>query len=216
MQGISKTYHDRGDALPVLSGVEFELGFSSLDALCGPSGSGKTTLLNIIAGLSQPDEGQVLLEGKKIDDLGRSLTSRLRTDLVGIVFQNPNLMSYLDSYENVLFPAVIAGRCTEENRRYAASLLSRLGLASRKTTFPAKLSEGEKRRVSFARGMVTKPKLILADEPMANLDAENCGTIKDILEEAKEAGQSILISTHDEDVSAWADRTLRISCGKLL
>jgi len=215
VRGVSKTYHDKGEDLVVLSDVRFDLEPHSLNVLCGPSGSGKTTLLNIIAGLDRPDKGEVLLEGKKVEDLSMTMKTRVRSDLIGIIFQNPNLVSYLTALENAILPAVLAGVNVDDVKQSGILFLDRLGLAKKMNAFPARLSEGERRRVSIARGLISNPKLILADEPTANLDSENSEIVLGILKESAEKDACILLSTHDERITALANRTMRISYGRV-
>jgi putative ABC transport system ATP-binding protein len=218
VRGVSKTYRDKSETLSVLSGVSFELDRGKLFTLCGPSGAGKTTLLNIVSGLDSPDEGEVWLEGKRIDALGELSKARLRSSVIGIAFQNPNLVGHLTALENVMLPAFFssADGKIDDCKSRALNLLGRLGLGSDKASkVPSKLSEGERRRVSIARALVTKPKVVLADEPTINLDRENASNAMKVLKDYAAGGAGVLISTHDQDVANNSDQVMRISFGKI-
>jgi putative ABC transport system ATP-binding protein len=218
VDSVSKTYHEKQESLNVLSKVSFELESGNFCALYGPSGSGKTTLLNIISGLDSPDEGRVLFEDKRIDSLDELSKCKLRAESIGIIFQSPNLINHLTSLENVMIPARFAENISDYDVRkgVARSLLQELGLQSKISKLPSSLSEGEKRRISIARALVTKPKLILADEPTINLDSENSRIVLDLLRRFTEAGASTMVATHDEDISRFSDLVMRIRFGKLV
>jgi ABC-type lipoprotein export system ATPase subunit len=216
VSSVSKSYNEK-DVQNVLSAVSFELGRGEFCTLLGPSGSGKTTLLNIIAGLDQPDEGQVILEDRRIDLLDESKKAKLRAREIGIAFQNPNLVAHLNVLENVLLPTLFAnGEQDEDDRRArAVMLLKSLNMENKMRQVPSKLSDGEKRRASVARALIARPKLILADEPTINLDSDNKDAVLDLLKASTEEGAATLVATHDEDVSKFAHKTLRIKFGKL-
>jgi putative ABC transport system ATP-binding protein len=218
VDSISKAYKEKSESLYVLSKISFSLEASQFCAVFGPSGAGKTTLLNIIGGLDVPDEGKVIFEGKRIDSLDERSKAKLRSSKIGIVFQNPNLVAHLTTLENVILPSLFEfNESNNENSRKqrAISLLTRVGLESKMKTMPTKLSDGEKRRVSVARALLTEPKLILADEPTINLDSENRDAVLDLIRESTEKGAVAIVATHDEDVSKLSDPVLHIKFGKL-
>ncbi len=213
MDAISKSYKDKTESLSVLSKISFGLEGGQFCTLFGPSGAGKTTLINIIGGLDLPDEGQVIFEDKRIDSLDERSKAKLRASTIGIAFQNPNLVVHLNVLENVMLPSLFENR--EDRKLRAISLLKRLNLESKLKKVPSKLSDGEKRRVSIARALLTEPKLILADEPTINLDSENRDAVLDLIQEATEKGATTIVATHDEDVSRLSDLVLHIKFGQL-
>jgi putative ABC transport system ATP-binding protein len=218
VHGVSKAYNDKGETLKVLTSVSLQLDKNLLYCLSGPSGSGKTTLLNIVSGLDRPDEGEVWFDNVRIDTLSQEDSARLRANSIGVVFQNSNLVGHLTAVENVIFPTLFAGKNGETNRNYkerCVSLLNSLGLEDKLQKIPRKLSEGERRRVAIARAIIAKPKLILADEPTMNLDAENIARVLDLFGELKEEGSTVLLSTHDPSVAKSCDRIFRIDFGRI-
>jgi putative ABC transport system ATP-binding protein len=212
---LTKSYRENGENAPVLSNCNLDLAQGELGAVCGPSGSGKTTLLNVIAGLDKPDSGEVIFENVRLDKTSELAMARLRAGAIGIAFQNPNLVSHLTAIENILLPTLFYKRNDLNYKAEAEKLLHSLGLSAKSKKFPQKLSEGERKRVSIARALVTKPKLILADEPTSNLDFENSRTVVEVIRSAVESEASALISTHDEDVAKRADSLFRIRFGKI-
>lgn len=214
VDSVSKSFRDGKESLPVLSGVSFGVGGGRLCALCGPSGAGKTTLLNIIAGFDNPDRGQVHLGRERIDSLGEERKARLRTKEIGVVFQGANLVSHLTALENVLLPTMfLESSLADQKKSLAITLLTALGLEPKMAKPPSRLSDGEKRRVSIARALVTGPRLVLADEPTINLDAENRKSVMNLLKTFASDGGTAVIATHDEDVARSSDYTLRIKDG---
>jgi ABC-type lipoprotein export system ATPase subunit len=215
---VSKTYQDGNESFSVLKNVTFSLNAGDLIALCGPSGAGKTTLLNMIAGLDYPDSGEIWFQDKRMDKLDERSKAGLRSSSIGIIFQNPNLVTHLNVLENVLLPTFLAApkQNKSENKAFAIKLLESLGLGGKMRKFPPKLSEGERRRVSVARALISRPKLVLADEPTINLDSDNSTTVMQLLKASAVGSNAVvLISTHDEEIAASSDRSLRIRFGKV-
>jgi ABC-type lipoprotein export system ATPase subunit len=217
VDSVSKSYRERQESLNVLSKVSFGLEPHNFCTLCGPSGSGKTTLLNIIGGLDRPDEGQILFEDERIDSLDEPSKCKLRAGSIGIIFQNPNLVSHLTALENVMLPTLFAENMSDYDARkeHAISLLRDLDLKDKMMNVPSKLSEGEKRRISIARALVTHPKLILADEPTINLDSKNREIVLDLLRRSTETGAATIVATHDEEIARLSDLVLRIKFGMI-
>jgi putative ABC transport system ATP-binding protein len=225
VNSVSKSYKDKGDndvqSIAVLSKVSFELEENNLCTLCGPSGSGKTTLLNMISGLDSPDEGEIYFEGKQIHTLDEKTKCALRTNSFGMIFQSPNLVSHLTALENALLPSMFSHQKGKEQDREstrdrAVSLLESLGLMNKMQKLPSNLSEGERRRVSIARALVTRPKLILADEPTINLDSNNSALVLDLIKSTvRKDGGAAIVATHDEEVARNSDLVLRIKFGRL-
>ena len=169
-------------------------------AIMGPSGSGKSTFLHLLGALETPTGGEIALGGQRYDGLGDAELTRLRRDRIGFVFQFFNLLPALSAEENVLLPALIAGRRDEKARERGRELLARVGLSARLEHLPSELSGGEQQRVSIARALLTEPELVLADEPTGNLDSRSSAEVLDLLRELNRTeGQTLVIVTHDPD-----------------
>ena len=167
-------------------------------ALSGSSGSGKTTLLNLIAGILQPDEGQVELDGRSISGANEALRDRIRAELLGYIFQTFNLLQGYTCLENVLLGMSFGGK---PDRARAVELLGRVGLSRRLEYFPRQLSSGQQQRVAVARALANQPKLVLADEPTGNLDPENAAEVLGLIRDTcKENGAALLLVSHDKSV----------------
>jgi putative ABC transport system ATP-binding protein len=183
--------------------------------LKGPSGAGKTTLLNLIGGLDSPNEGTIYSSGVKITDLQEESLSTFRLINTGFVFQNYNLISTLTAEENVMFPMNLAGMSLKEQREKAVSLLTKVGLGDRREHLPFQLSAGEQQRVAIARALANDPPIILADEPTANLDKNTSMFIRDLFNDMKKDGKTILIATHDDFLIKLANRVINFEDGKI-
>jgi len=213
VRGVSKAYVDGRDRRRVLEGQSFDLHAGEAVVLRGPSGSGKTTLLNIVAGLVPADAGSLYLAGAdgevalhELDEAGRT---RVRRTHMGYVFQFFNLVPTLTVRENVLLPLELTRRLDLEER--ALQRLASLGLGDRGGDFPDQLSGGERQRVAIARALAHEPRLVLADEPTGNLDAENAVLVAELLwREVREVNGALLLATHDVDIAARADRVIEI------
>jgi putative ABC transport system ATP-binding protein len=213
--GVTKRYSEGGAEKVVLEDVNAELAAGELVAIRGPSGSGKSTLLNLIAGIDTPSSGSVEVEGERLDALtGREL-ALLRRDRIGLVFQFFNLIPTLTVLENVMLPAELTGAAWARER--ALELLGEVGLAERASAPPDRLSGGEQQRVGIARALIRSPRLVLADEPTGNLDADTGHAVMELLDRlTRGAGRSLVLVTHSSAVSALADRVFRIDHGRLL
>jgi putative ABC transport system ATP-binding protein len=214
LRDVGKSYRE-GDRLHrVLHGVEARLGRGEITILLGRSGSGKSTLLNLLSGIDLPDEGEVIVDGMKINRLSETARTRYRRRQVGFVFQFFNLIPTLTVAENLLLPLELNDRRDDSNR--VAELLSAVGLADRAGSFPDRLSGGERQRVAIARALVHDPDLILADEPTGNLDIETGVQILELLDRlTRQAGKTMVMATHSRRVVGVADRILRIEGGHL-
>jgi len=214
--GVSKVYRIGDQLLRALDKVDLQIQRGETLALMGPSGSGKSTLLNLIGCMDKPSEGKVLIEGKDITSLTHDELAETRALRIGMVFQFFNLISVLTVVENVEMPMVYAGIGTRSTRREKATeALDALGIADKANRLPSQLSGGERQRVAIARAIINKPAILLADEPTGNLDSQTGKIVLEALRRLSAQGQTTLIATHDQDVMAYAQRTLNIKDGRL-
>ncbi|WP_034409302.1 ABC transporter ATP-binding protein [Deinococcus murrayi] len=184
-----------------------------LTAVVGPSGSGKSTLLNLLAGFDKPTTGRVLVGGTDLHALPEAARADFRLAHYGFVFQNHNLIPILTALENVEFPLTLAGVPARERRERARALLDQVGLSGRASHLPAQLSGGEAQRVALARALANNPDVLLADEPTGNLDTRTGGRVLELLTAPAREGRTVVLITHDRDVAALADHTLRVRDG---
>jgi putative ABC transport system ATP-binding protein len=214
---LSKSYWEGGRAHRILKGAEAAVAPGEFVALLGPSGSGKSTLLNLVAGIDQPDEGEVRVAGTSLTGMTERERTLFRRTHIGFIFQFFNLLPTLTVEENLLLPLELKGRIGASERASARGLLRQVGLAGREGTFPDRLSGGEQQRVAVARALVHDPLLILADEPTGNLDSESGAHVLDLLEGlAGSAEKTLLVVTHSHEVARRAHRVLRIREGVLV
>jgi putative ABC transport system ATP-binding protein len=181
--------------------------------MMGPSGCGKSTLLHLLGGLDRPTAGEIWLAGQSLARLTERALARLRRDAVGFVFQAFHLMDELTAVENVELPALLAGRSPRAARQRAVGLLERVGLADRAAFLPSVLSGGQRQRVAIARALVADPLVVLADEPTGNLDSQATLEVLRLFESLHEAGQTLVIVTHDARIAATADRMITMRDG---
>ncbi|MDQ3890694.1 MAG: ABC transporter ATP-binding protein [Actinomycetota bacterium] len=209
---VTRRYGEGATAVDALRGVSLDIEAGELTAIMGPSGSGKSTLMHILAGLDRPTSGDVSIAGTTISALGDTELTRLRREHVGFVFQFFNLLPMLTAEENVTLPLALAGRKVE--RAWIEEVLEKTGLGDRRGHRPSELSGGQQQRVAIARGLVTRPTVVFADEPTGNLDSRTSGEILALLEETVAAyGQTTVMVTHDAGAAAIADRILFLDDG---
>jgi putative ABC transport system ATP-binding protein len=215
ISSLNKTYQSAGRTLTVLNDINFAIATGSTNAIVGPSGSGKTTLLGLCAGLDRPTSGIVELNGINIGKLSEDQRAQVRNQYVGFIFQNFQLLPTLTALENVMVPLELRG---EKNiRARSLELLDKVGLADRGHHYPTQLSGGEQQRVSLARAFSNSPRILFADEPTGNLDAETSEkVVKLIFDLNKEAGTTLVLVTHDLELAAKTQRIIRIKGGKLI
>ncbi len=213
VDSVSKTYHEKGAAVPALRDASLEIEAGQFVAIQGPSGSGKSTLLLVASGLLAPDAGSVLLADKDLYRLSPNERARLRAEQVGFVFQQFHLIPYLSVLENVLAASLAVS--VEDAGNRARELLEKLGLQDRLSHVPAKLSAGERQRVALARAMLHNPRVIFADEPTGNLDAENAGQVIGYLRDFALKGGAVLLVTHDKSAASQADSIRHMDQGQL-
>jgi len=215
VRGLTKSYPDGNGMLTVLKEVTFSLAPGSTCAIVGPSGSGKTTLLGLCAGLDQPTAGEVRLDGVHLGTLDENGRARVRNELVGFVFQTFQLIPTLTALENVMVPLELRGE--RGASRAAIDLLGRVGLGERLSHYPAQLSGGEQQRVAVARAFVNRPKILFADEPTGNLDAETGRLVIDRLFDLNaQAGTTLVLVTHDAELASRAQRSIRLKAGAIV
>jgi putative ABC transport system ATP-binding protein len=212
---LNKTYKSAGRTLTVLDNINFAIATGSTNAIVGPSGSGKTTLLGLCAGLDSASSGIVELNSVNLGILGEDKRAQVRNQYVGFIFQNFQLLPTLTALENVMVPLELRGEKNIKAR--SLDLLDKVGLADRGHHYPAQLSGGEQQRVSLARAFSNSPKILFADEPTGNLDAETSEkVVKLIFDLNTEAGTTLVLVTHDLELAAKTQRILRIKGGKLV
>ena len=215
LQRLTKTYPSGGRTLTVLHDVSFALAAGDTCAIVGPSGSGKTTLLGLAAGLDHPSSGTVRLCGVALAGLSEDERADVRNRYVGFVFQTFQLIPTLTALENVMVPAELRGEHSVRDR--AMTLLDRVGLADRAGHYPAQLSGGEQQRVGLARAFINRPRILFADEPTGNLDAETGESIETLLFELNEtAGTTLVLVTHNMDLAARTRRVIRLKAGAIV
>ena len=197
VQNVTKTYRRRGQELTALRLPSLTIATGDYVAIVGSSGSGKTTLLSLLGGMLSPTTGRVLLNDVSIYELTTAGRARLRRDKLGFVFQTFNLVPYLSALENVQLALYLAGMPVAEQRKLAASLLERMGLADRLHHKPSELSVGQQQRVALARTVANQPAIILADEPTGNLDPDSRSVVLDFFDELHREGCTIVMVTHD-------------------
>jgi putative ABC transport system ATP-binding protein len=213
---LTKVFGEGETAVRALDGVSLQVARGEMVAIMGPSGSGKSTMLHLLGALETPTGGEISLGGERYDGLSDAGLTRLRRDRIGFVFQFFNLLPALTAAENVLLPALIAGRRDEASRERAGDLLERVGLSERTTHLPSELSGGEQQRVSIARALLTDPELVLADEPTGNLDSRSSEQILDLLRDVNRAErQTVVIVTHDPGAAAIAERVVFLRDGRV-
>jgi putative ABC transport system ATP-binding protein len=215
IQNLNKTYKSAGRVLTVLDDINFSISTGSTNAIVGPSGSGKTTLLGLCAGLDSASSGIVELYGIGLGNLGEDNRAQVRNQYVGFIFQNFQLLPTLTALENVMVPLELRGEKNIKAR--SQELLDKVGLADRGHHYPAQLSGGEQQRVSLARAFSNSPKILFADEPTGNLDAETSEkVVKLIFDLNREAGTTLVLVTHDLELAAKTHRIIKIKGGKLV
>jgi putative ABC transport system ATP-binding protein len=213
--GVTRDYGEGDTIVQALRGVDVEIPPGQFTAVMGPSGSGKSTLMHILAGLDRPTAGSVSIDGQEITAMGDQDLTLLRRRHIGFIFQFFNLLPMLTAEENIVLPLRIAGRDAEPG--WVDEVISKVGLSDRRTHRPAQLSGGQQQRVAIARGLVSKPTVMFADEPTGNLDSTTSEEILVLLREAVESyGQTTVMVTHDARASAMADRILFLADGLIV
>ena len=214
IKNVSKVYGESTAKVVALDNVSLEVRNGDFIAIMGPSGSGKSTLLNVIGGLDYPSSGEVILDGKRIDNLDENALVDVRRGKVAYVFQQYHLLSSLTALENVLLPLIFCG--TNGGVEKAMDILRRVGLEKRAEHKPSQLSGGEQQRVAIARALVNHPSLILADEPTGNMDQKTGGEILGLFEQLNREGHSIIMVTHDREIARHAKEIVILQDGQIV
>jgi putative ABC transport system ATP-binding protein len=212
---VYKTYDAEQVPVRALRGLSLDVARGEFCAVMGPSGCGKSTLLSLIAGLDEPDEGTISIDGDLITGQPEHVVARLRRRHIGLVFQFFNLLEGMTALDNVVMPALLAGVKRRAAERRARELLGLLGLSAKAEELPGALSGGQRQRLAIARALANEPTLLLADEPTGALDSEGGEEILELFRRLHEGGQTILVVTHDEGVAMGAERVVRMSDGRV-
>lgn len=217
LKKVKKIYQQGKIEVPALRGVDMVVEEGEFTTIFGPSGSGKTTLLNMIGCLDTPTEGEIHLNGNRISDLSKKDLAMTRRHNIGFIFQSYNLIPVLTAYENVEFAIRLIGKQSEKKMREKVfKMLEDVGLKGKENRKPGELSGGEKQRVAIARALVKKPKIILADEPTANLDSETAQeVIKNMTKMNQDLGTTFIFSTHDPQIMEYARRFINLKDGMI-
>lgn len=215
LQGVSKIYGSGDAQVRALDDVSVGFGAGEFTAIMGPSGSGKSTMMHILAGLDAPTSGRVFVEDTDITALKDTALTKLRRDRIGFVFQSFNLVPTLDARANILLPMRLAGKAPE--KEWFDLIVNSLGIANRLSHRPSEMSGGQQQRVAVARALMSRPAVIVADEPTGNLDSHSTDEVMDLLRRAvDELRQSVIMVTHDTATAAYADRVLVCRDGRIV
>ena len=215
LQDVSKIYGSGDAQVRALDDVSVGFGAGEFTAIMGPSGSGKSTMMHILAGLDAPTSGHVFVEDTDITTLKDTALTKLRRDRIGFVFQSFNLVPTLDARANILLPMRLAGKAPE--KEWFDLIVNSLGIADRLSHRPSEMSGGQQQRVAVARALMSRPAVIVADEPTGNLDSHSTDEVMDLLRRAvDELGQSVIMVTHDTATAAYADRVLVCRDGRIV
>jgi putative ABC transport system ATP-binding protein len=213
LENIQKNYYLGKQTIEVLKGISFDIFKNEYVALMGPSGSGKSTLMNILGCLDTPTSGVYVLNGKDVSRTSDNDLADVRNNEIGFVFQQFNLLPRLTAVENVALPLVYAGVPKKQRTEKAMEVLRKVDLVDRATHKPNEMSGGQNQRVAIARALVNDPSIILADEPTGNLDSKTSYEIMDIFGKIHESGNTVILVTHEEDISHYAHRIIRLLDG---
>ncbi len=213
---IEKTYSDNGVPVYAIRGIDLTIRFGEFTAIVGPSGSGKTTFLNIISGLDKPSSGKVWLNSKLVSAMSGKELSDFRRDHIGFIFQSYNLIPVLTVEENIEYVMLLQRVPKTERHQRVLRILEEVGMQGFENRFPPQLSGGQQQRVAIARAMVSKPSIVLADEPTANLDSATGSALLDLMRQLNEkTGMTFIFSTHDEMIRKRARRVITIKDGMI-
>jgi len=216
IKNLHKSYEMGSNSLHVLKGIDFNVSEGELVAIMGSSGSGKSTLLNIIGMLDNYDMGSYELDNILIKNLDETKAANYRNKFLGFVFQSFNLINYKSAVENVVLPLYYQGIKRKEREKIALDYLENVGLKNWASHLPSELSGGQKQRVAIARAMVSKPKVLLADEPTGALDSNTSSEVMSLIQKINNSGKTILVVTHEEDIAKMCKRIVRLKDGVIV
>jgi putative ABC transport system ATP-binding protein len=216
LRSIEKSYPLAGGQLPVLKGIDLIIEQGEMVAIMGSSGSGKSTLLNVLGLLDNFDAGSYHLDEVDMSELSERQSARYRSRFLGFVFQSFNLIAFKSALENVALPLFYQKIPRRERQKRALAMLDRMGMGDRANHLPSELSGGQKQRVAMARALITTPRVILADEPTGALDSVTSNEVMDVLREVNSTGITVIIVTHEADIAARCDRTIRLKDGRII
>lgn len=216
LENIVKDFHMGDIVVNALRGVSLTVKKNEFVALMGPSGSGKSTLMNIIGCLDTPTSGRYFINGKDVSNISDDALADIRNNEIGFIFQTFNLLPRSTALENVMLPQIYAGVPKSERIKNAKETLAKVGLADRMEHHPSELSGGQKQRVATARALINNPSIILADEPTGALDTKTSLEIMKLLEDIHDAGNTVIIITHEEDIALHAHRIIRLVDGQIV
>ena len=214
-RSLRKTYQIGDQVVHALDGLDLDIARNEYVALMGPSGSGKSTLMNMLGCLDSPTSGRYVLNGQDVSALDDDALADIRNREIGFVFQTFNLLPRYSALENVALPMIYAGIPREQREIRASEVLTQVGLADRMDHKPNELSGGQRQRVAVARALVMNPSIILADEPTGNLDTTTSHEVMELFSEIQQAGNTVILVTHEKDIAACAHRTVRLRDGKI-
>ena len=212
---LRKTYHVGGQVVHALDGLDLDIHANEYVALMGPSGSGKSTLMNMLGCLDSPTSGRYILNDQEVSRLEDDALADIRNREIGFVFQTFNLLPRYTALENVALPMVYAGMGKAERMARAKEVLHQVGLGDRMDHRPNELSGGQRQRVAVGRALVMKPSIVLADEPTGNLDTATSQEVMELFGDIQKAGNTVILVTHEEDIAAYAHRTVRLRDGRV-
>ena len=216
IKDLHKSYNMGSNSLHVLKGINFSVSEGELVAIMGSSGSGKSTLLNIIGMLDNYDKGSYELDNILIKDLNEAKAANYRNKFLGFVFQSFNLINYKSAVDNVILPLYYQGIKRKEREKTALDYLDNVGLKNWASHLPSELSGGQKQRVAIARAMVSKPKVLLADEPTGALDSNTSSEVMSLIQKINNSGKTILVVTHEEDIAKMCKRIVKLKDGVIV
>jgi putative ABC transport system ATP-binding protein len=216
LQGITKHYEMGGEIIKALDGIDLTIQRNEYIAFIGSSGSGKSTMMNILGCLDTPTNGSYILNGRDVASMSEADLARTRNQEIGFIFQSFNLLTRATALQNVMQPLIYRGMKPAERARRASAALARVGLENRMDHLPNQLSGGQRQRVAIARALCSEPSILLADEPTGNLDSATSRDIMALFDELHKEGQTLIVVTHEPDIAAHCQRSVRLADGRVL